>query len=142
VTTAIMTPSERELDRRNEVLISLQRDHDALERLARDLLSVVAGGDWLAIGSAFDVAERRIFVHLEIEEAELLPGYAVVAPNDAAIVRNDHARIRDALAEIGLEVDLHGVRLDMVQRLVDRVREHTERENAGLYRWAAARDGR
>jgi hypothetical protein len=74
---------------------------------------------------------------MDAEERELLPRYAEANAEDAASLMAEHANFRKILLELGVEGDLHTIRLERVRELVSALRTHAKRENEGLYRWAA-----
>lgn len=65
----------------------------------------------------------------------MLPAFGRMHPS-AADIRNEHAQIRDALIELGVDVDLHAARADMVARFVALLRRHAAREEALTSRWS------
>jgi hypothetical protein len=82
------------------------------------------------------VFERAVLEHLEAEEGPLLPAYAAHAPQDASAIRDEHAAIRKLLFRIGVEVELHLVRLETLQTLIDTLHAHAAREDVSMYPWA------
>lgn len=63
-------------------------------------------------------------------------GYAEHAPADAQALREDHVAIRKALEALAIEVELHCVRAHSINDLVNSLRVHAAREDAGMYPWA------
>jgi len=84
----------------------------------------------------YRILERAMLEHLEFEEAAILPDYAVAHPADAAAIRDDHAAIRNLLFHMGVEVELHVIRLDTLLHLLDTLRAHAAREETAMYPWA------
>lgn len=119
----------------------LRADHDQLEALAQSLVRTIVEGDRDDVGAAITVMQTRVLAHLDGEERSLLGGYARYAPEDARELLREHAMIRQALAEFDVGVDLHLVRADAVKAFLGALQAHAERENAGLYRWAATAPG-
>lgn len=96
------------------------------------------GADHAALCADWGAFERALRAHLELEEREL---FGPVQAIDAAAVeqaRADHRRIREMLDELGLEVELHTVRKETIDRFLDLLRAHAAREDASLYRHADA----
>jgi hypothetical protein len=117
----------------------LRGDHDELEALAARALAIVEEGDSEEVRALLASIEKRLCEHMEGEERDLVPRYAEEHPDDAAAVLADHAEFRRIFDELAIAGDLHLVRLERVKELLDRLKAHAKRENAGLYRWAAAR---
>jgi hypothetical protein len=69
---------------------------------------------------------------LDAEEVVILHGYAADDPEAAAAIRDEHTELRRLLLQVGVEVELHVVRLPTLQRL----RAHAAREDVGMYPWA------
>lgn len=124
-----------------DVAAYLRGEHDDLETRASGLLAIVEEGDRDAMRQAFDEMEERIVAHLDLEERELFPRYAVDAPEDARQLVAEHDAFRKALAELDVAIDLHAVRLEMIRELVALLAAHAHRENVTVYRWAASRAG-
>jgi hemerythrin-like domain-containing protein len=80
--------------------------------------------------------ERDLLRHLEMEETEILPGFAGHDPGEAQALLAEHAQIRKALLDIGVSLDLHCLRVEAVEDLVSRLKRHAEREDGVLYPWA------
>lgn len=117
----------------------LRADHDELAQLAARVVAELAEGDRDDVRAIILELEERVLAHLDGEERDLLPAYADHAPEDAQVILREHAAVRKALAEMEIGTDLHLVRADAVGAFLDLLRAHAERENRGLYRWAATR---
>lgn len=120
-----------------EAAASLRADHEALDEVAERVLAIIAEGDREDVGAAITELQVRITAHLDGEERDLLPEYARHDPQDAATLLAEHAAIRETLAELDIESDLHLVRLEAMREILRKLRAHAQRENDGLYRWAA-----
>ena len=119
----------------------LRADHDALDALARGLIQSIEGGDRDDAAASITVMQTRVREHLDGEEANLLPGYALYDAEDAHALLREHEKIRQVLAELDVGIDLHLVRADAVKAFLVALQAHAARENAGLYRWASAATG-
>jgi hemerythrin-like domain-containing protein len=115
----VLADHHRKLDRQIEHLLARVRDADAAD----------LRGEW-------SVFERALLRHLEQEEAEVLPGFARDDAADAREILADHAAIRGWLLEMGVNLDLHLLRAEEVERFVAQLRDHAKREEAALYAWA------
>jgi hypothetical protein len=114
----------------------LRADHELMDDLAARVLARVAEDDREDLGDAVTYLQSHILAHFEGEERDVIPAYAHHDPHDARALLADHAAIREALAGLDVATDLHLIRLDAVRALLDKLRAHAKRENAGLYRWA------
>ena len=114
----------------------LPEHHRAIEKVARDLVADTYAGDPLALVAQYRRFEQAVLEHLAAEETAILPAYEKHAPADAQAIRDDHAAIRDQLFRIAMEVELHLVRATTVNAMMEKLRVHAAREDAGLYPWA------
>jgi hemerythrin-like domain-containing protein len=114
----------------------LARDHRELDQLFEALLSALqadARDDALRLWSAFDEGLCR---HMAVEEKHL---FSLLGQQDAREVEallREHDDIRAKLAELGVGVDLHEIRVQTVSDFVEQLRRHASREDALAYRWA------
>jgi hemerythrin-like domain-containing protein len=114
----------------------LTRDHERLERLFEELCAAFdadARADAAVLWTEFDAALR---VHMDLEERFILPAFSATEPHEAAALLDEHERIRAQLDELGVGVDLHLLRAEVVSEFTAALRRHAERENALMYRWA------
>lgn len=116
----------------------LREDHDALEQLAMKIIERVEEGDREDVSNAVTAMEASILAHLDGEERELIPRYARENPVEAAAILGEHATIRKNLTELDVATDLHLLRATALRALLESLRIHAKRENAGMYRWAEA----
>lgn len=114
---------------------AMQLDHRGLERTFDALLlAFEADADEAAtLWTQLDAALER---HFQMEERELFPEFARINPREAEELTKEHAEIRRQLLVLGIGVDLHLTRFEMVRELVDKLRAHAAREDDLLYRWA------
>ncbi|PKN57276.1 MAG: hypothetical protein CVU56_11575 [Deltaproteobacteria bacterium HGW-Deltaproteobacteria-14] len=110
-------------------------DHRALEAQLEALDNAVEGANFPTIQAAWAPFERALLEHLEVEEAEALPGFVAAHPEAGEAIRADHAAIRRWLAELGVAGDLHTLRKDRHDDFLALLREHREREEATFYPW-------
>jgi hypothetical protein len=80
--------------------------------------------------------EGQVLAHIQAEEDAILPAYAQAAPEAAAGIRADHQRLRELLARLGVEIDLHEIRLRTVKAMLESLRDHADREDRSMYPWA------
>lgn len=117
----------------------LRAEHDHFDALASVVLDSIIKGDRGEAADAVALLQASVGAHLDGEERDLLPAYALDAPEDAQAILREHGEIREALAGLDLATDLHFLRADAVNELLGKLRAHAGRENVGLYRWAQAR---
>lgn len=109
----------------------LMADHERLERSLEELANAAEGALPDALIDVWRDFEAGLRAHLEAEEEHLFP---VVRGDPAlAAIEADHAEIRRRLDELGLAVELHAVRAEAIDALVERLRAHAAREDAWLY---------
>jgi len=111
-------------------------DHARLSGLFDHLLNCVHVNDQPAADAAWTEFEGALLAHLETEEVRLLPAFALVNKEEVAAIRQDHARIRYLLAEMGVRLELHCVKEQTVERFIESLRAHAEREEHLFYEWA------
>jgi hemerythrin-like domain-containing protein len=113
----------------------LRREHERLALMLDDLIDRFAEGNQRDVGAAWGEFEQALMVHLDFEDRYILPGFASVDPVETQALRDEHLRLRKLFAELGVGVDLHLVRLELVRQFAGRLREHSHREDLLLYRW-------
>lgn len=114
----------------------LARDHRELDQLFEALLNALqadAREDALRLWSAFDDGLSR---HMALEEKHLLPLLQQQDAREVEALLREHADIRAKLADLGVGVDLHEIRVQTVSDFVEQLRRHASREDALAYRWA------
>lgn len=111
-------------------------DHDDLDGLLQRLIAAFQTGDWDVARTTYAQFETQLTTHLRVEEELLFPDFEKVEPVETALLKDEHARIRARLFELGVGVDLHQTRLPAIEELAQSLRQHADRENKLLYRWA------
>ena len=114
----------------------LAEHHRELDARIERLLARVRDGDPTELRPEWSAFERALLRHLEQEEAEILPGFARDNAAEARAILTDHAGIRGALLDMGVNLDLHLLRAEEVDRFVAQLRAHAKREETELYAWA------
>lgn len=115
----------------------LLADHHHFDALFSRLLADMHAGEWRTCQGTWSRFERELLEHMAAEEALVLPAFELVNPAETARLREEHATVRRLLADLGVRLELHAVKEEHVQRLVESLRSHAAREDALLYRWAA-----
>jgi hemerythrin superfamily protein len=116
----------------------LLRDHAELEQVFRQLLAACRANARDDAAHAWAELDRRLTAHLALEEAVIFPRLTKVAPIEVAALGREHSAIRHALDELGVEVDLHVLRLTGARAFIKLLRDHARREDGLMYRWAEA----
>jgi hemerythrin-like domain-containing protein len=121
---------------------SLREQHVVCERLFQDLVNRAESSDWHACDEIWDRFSSVLEEHMSYEEARLFPQLAASGDAERLIsqrLREDHAAFRHALAEMGVAIEIHSVRLTGVEDLVGRLRAHAALEDRCLYPFADER---
>ena len=116
----------------------LGQDHQRLDELFSDLLAAFQRDDRKEATALWRAFDSGLTAHMKLEEALILPAFANVAPAEAAALAREHVAFRASLTELGVGVDLHCTNAEAVERFLAALREHAEREDALMYRWAQA----
>lgn len=115
----------------------LSEHHQALTSFGVALRTSAFADDPAAVVARFRDLERAVLLHMRAEEEELLPDYAAYDPADAALIRATHEELRLQLYRLGVESELHCIRLETIDTLLATLREHAAHEDTTLYPWAA-----
>jgi hemerythrin-like domain-containing protein len=111
-------------------------DHRRLEDLFEDMLNAFEDGMREELSQIWTRFENELQRHMDAEEKFLLPAFARVNATEAEDILAEHQEFRSRLAELGIGVDLHIVRLAVASKFIDRLRAHAHREDELLYQWA------
>jgi hemerythrin-like domain-containing protein len=128
--------SKSEKDTPEGLRALLARDHRELNQLFDALLNALqadAREDALRLWSAFDDGLCR---HMTLEETHVLPLLRNHDEREVNELLQEHEQIRAKLAELGVGVDLHEIRVQTVSDFIEQLRRHASREEALAYRWA------
>ena len=114
----------------------LSADHVRLDALFEDVLRRLSLDDRDETRAAWNEFEHGLSEHLDAEDTLILPAFAVEHPDEAKAIRAEHDAIRTKLLDLGVAVDLHVIRADVAADFIRALREHANREDAMMYRWA------
>ena len=114
----------------------LFEDHRRLEDLFDQLLDAFEAGEHQPLTNLWTRFETDLLRHMDFEERFLVPQFQRSEPDAAAAILVDHGEFRHRLAELGIGVDLHIVRLTAARNFIRRLREHANREDDLMYRWS------
>jgi surfactin synthase thioesterase subunit len=118
------------------LLRAMHADHVELEQALSDLSTYAHTGESEPMRMAFSIVERELREHIEAEELLVLSRFAGVHLADAVQLRQDHALILERLENLGVALDLHNLRAEMVDAFVALLRAHAAHEERVLYKWA------
>ncbi len=110
--------------------------HRGLEAAYNALLAATYADDPRDLVARFGIFEHAILEHIHAEEEEILPAYERYAPVEARRIRDEHERIRHWLTKLGVDVDLHEIRVATMRELIAALRAHAAFEDASMYPWA------
>ena len=123
---------------RSNLREAMLTDHVSIERRLSRLVTAARMDDWDRLHAAWREVERDLSAHLAAEEELMLPRFERYDAATAAKIRAQHARIRAQLEALGVDLDLHALRVDAVEAFVARLKEHATGEERALYAWAQA----
>ena len=114
----------------------LSRDHNRLDQLFGDLRAAFDADAREDAARLWGELDRGLSAHMEFEERHVLPAFRAVDSVEVDGLLREHDLIRRRLTELGVGVDLHVVRAEIVADFIALLRAHAQREDALLYRWA------
>lgn len=115
---------------------SLGSDHEAIDRKLSALSDAVEGANFPTILEVFRLVDRGLRAHMDGEERYLFDQFESSHPETIEELRADHARFRSALDELMIQTELHTLRKEHIDELVNQLRTHAAKENETLYAWA------
>jgi Hemerythrin HHE cation binding domain len=110
--------------------------HHEVEGACRVLLACARADDPRALIEQYRLLERAVLEHLQAEEAVILPAFAAHDPDGARAIRDEHGAIRELLFRISVGLELHAVRVEQLEQLIETLHAHAAREDALVYPWA------
>ena len=113
-------------------------DHRRLEKLLEQLLAAFEANDREDVASLWTTFESGLLAHMEAEEEHLIPALLRLREREARALVHEHRHIRTRLAELGVGIDLHIVRLASARNFIDELRAHAQGEDRLLYQWGDA----
>lgn len=114
----------------------LSLHHRRLETLFDELQQQARYADQRSLCECWSRFEAAVVAHIQLEEDQILPAFRLAMPDEARLIVRDHEEIRRFLVAVGVEVELHLLRLGTTGPLIDRVRAHARREEQLMYPWA------
>ena len=113
-------------------------DHRRLDALMDQVLEAFADNDRELVAKLWSAFDAGLLAHLDAEEKYMIPVILRASERDARILIQEHKHIRTQLAELGIGIDLHVVRLEVVRTFIDELHAHATHEDALLYQRADA----
>jgi hemerythrin-like domain-containing protein len=114
----------------------LIRDHARLDQLFAELRAAFDADARQDAARLWADLDRGLTAHMEFEERHVLPAFRAIDSLEVEGLLREHDLIRHRLTELGIGVDLHAVRAELVADFVALLRAHAHREDELLYRWA------
>ena len=121
---------------RRGLALLLPDHHRRLDGKCRALLACAHGDDTRALVATWHELEVELLDHMTAEEEVVLPSYAMHAPADASRILDDHLRICEVASMLGVDVELHEIRVGRLEQLVEALDAHAKHEDASMYPWA------
>jgi hemerythrin-like domain-containing protein len=131
-----MTPQPHSGLDRDCLRCLLSRDHARLDALFEQLTAAFDAHGSSDPPQLWRVFESGLMAHLALEERYILPEFQRQAPAEAAVLMREHAQIRKQLSQLGIAIDLHLTRAEIVAEFIRLLRSHAAREDALMYSWA------
>ncbi len=113
----------------------LSNHHRELQVACGELRDAICGADRIELMGVYRRFEESVLAHFATEEELLLPAYAEHFPATARQLLEEHAALRRLLMHVAIDVELHVVRVEQLDRLLDRLRKHAACEEVTLYGW-------
>lgn len=117
---------------------SLFDEHVSLDRQCTELIFRTTTGDWRDCDALWDAFSKGLERHMAYEENDLFPAYAKSSQTAAQLVKQlsvEHKVFRQLLDSIGIDIQLHLARVEVLKELVDLLLSHAQREGLSLYPW-------
>ena len=120
-----------------DFFIFMQSSHHALVERGKKLLAAVRADDREQLHALWVRFEVLLFGHLDAEERYIFPAFTRDVPDDAFALMRERVLLRDRILAIGIDVELHQLRVAAFEQFLADLFEHGKREEVVLYRWAS-----
>lgn len=121
-------------------IAQLRTEHAELDARLADLRARAETDDWRYLDEVWDDLVDDLESHFVYEEEVILPELRRTradGPDLATKLCTQHEALRSDLGLIGVQIQLHAVRLSTIDGLLTRLREHAALESRVLYPWAS-----
>lgn len=126
----------------SEVRKQLTQDHEDHERLLKQLAaSLEAKRPPAELRERWSEFEANLFDHMETEERSLFSVAAQAHRLEIEKLRSEHRQIRQALFGMAVSVELHTLKKNTIDELLDLLHAHTEHEQKTLHHWIEVDEG-
>jgi hypothetical protein len=119
----------------NHLREELVNEHARLDQALNDLACAAESADANELLRAWSELEADLLELLDFEERELFPLVEPFHAEGTGASSREHERIRKLVADLGIRADLHTLRKDVVDGLVETLRQHAEHEDRTVYHW-------
>jgi hemerythrin-like domain-containing protein len=113
--------------------VILLEDHERIRLLLDRLVAAVRANDREASTKLWAKVEETLLKHLDVEEMFVFPALRDKNASEIDLLRKEHDAIRRQMGDIGLCLELHTARCEMVEEFCANLRAHAEREDALAY---------
>jgi len=114
----------------------LRNHHDEIASRCAELRSSAFADDPRDVILRYRNLERAVLEHMEAEEQTILPAYERLFPEDARAILATHDELRRQLYRLGIDVELHAIRLESIDQLLATLSAHVVQEDRAMYPWA------
>src|ERR1044071_2138265 len=97
----------------------MMRSHEDLRAQVTRLLTAMQANAGADVTALWNELEHKLLDHMEAEERFVLPAFAHVDQGEATALLREHGLIRENLLELGVAVDLHYIRYERSQEIMD-----------------------
>ena len=112
-------------------------DHQRLEARLEHLLTALAANDHPKASEVWQGLESGLVIHIEAEEARLIPALLVARERDTRVLVQEHRHIRARLSDLGSGFASGSLRQkNSLRDFIDEMRAHARTEDRLLYQWA------
>ncbi|HEU4579470.1 MAG TPA: hemerythrin domain-containing protein [Polyangiaceae bacterium] len=125
-------PALRQAGLRGQLIL----DHERLEKLFEELRAAFEADAREDAARLWADLDRGLSTHMGFEERHMLPAFRAVDSTEVESLLREHDLIRRRLTELGMGVDLHAARAEIISDFIALLRAHAHREDELLYRWA------
>lgn len=113
----------------------LVAEHERFDRLFDELLAAFGADAQDDVRRLWNELDAGLSGHMDFEERVILPPFRLLHLREAEALLAEHERIRSLLTELGMGIDLHMIRAEVVNDFVELLRSHARREDALMYHW-------
>jgi hemerythrin-like domain-containing protein len=114
----------------------LMHEHAQLDETFQALLNAFDADARVECAQLWSEFDTRLRAHMLLEEQSMLPAFAREHPAEAERIRAEHRQIQQTLIDLGIGVDLHLARADLVEGFVALLRSHAASEDELFYEWS------